>query len=174
MKKWSTPKTKKKKSKEKKRNIRLPLIGKQILEKLKKTFSANCMVKATTVWMTAGCLRSRPKTRLRVLLILLEPSLTIILINFLTKVSKKRKVLEQYAVAAYHGLAMLAKAKKQITDKSSSSDKSVKSIEIIEHCVKKKPKRKACNKDEVTEPMKKLSLGKAPEDISSNKNEFAN
>jgi hypothetical protein len=76
--------------------------------------------------------------------------------------------------AACHGLAKLAKAKKQTNDKSSSSDKSVKSIEIIKHCIKKKPKRKASNKDEVTEPMKKLSLGKASEDISSNKNEFAN
>jgi hypothetical protein len=94
-------------------------------------------------------------------------------INSLTKVSKKRKVLEQYAAAACHGLAKLAKAKKRTNDESSSSDESVKSVEIIEHCVKKKPKRKASNKDEVTEPMKKLSLGKAPEDISSNENEFA-
>jgi hypothetical protein len=94
-------------------------------------------------------------------------------INSLTKVSKKRKVLKQYAAAACHGLAKLAKAKKRTNDKSSSSDKSVKSIEIIENLIRKKPKKKkASNKDEVIEPIKKLCLGKAPNDINSNKNKF--
>jgi hypothetical protein len=94
-------------------------------------------------------------------------------INSLTKTSKKRKVLEQYAAAARNGLAKLDKAKKQSKDDSSSSDKSVKSVEVVEHLVRKKTKkRKVSKRLEVTEPMAKLSLGSAPEDISSDENEY--
>jgi len=96
-------------------------------------------------------------------------------INSLTKTSKKRKVLEQYAAAARHELAKLEKATKRTAsdNESSSSDESVISVKVVEEVAKKRSKKKKVSfpddKSEesgVTAPMEKLTLGVAPEDIS--------